>query len=186
MQAEALLRAANADIGAARAAFFPSIDITGSAGSASAALAGLFSGASLAWSFIPAITLPIFQAGRLQASLDAAKIEKDIHVAQYEKAIQSAFREVSDGLAARATYVDQVAATHRLVLASQRALDLSQLQFRTGVTSYLTVLTAQRTLYDAQQQLVQAKLAQQVALVDLYRALGGGWIERTGDAPRQS
>jgi multidrug efflux system outer membrane protein len=175
MQAEAQLRAANANIGAARAAFFPSITLTGSLGTASTALSGLFGPGALAWSFIPAIVAPIFNGGQLRAELDVAKIEKDIGVAQYEKAIQAAFSEVASGLAARGTYERQVAALERLVASSQQALDLAQLQFRTGTASYLAVLTEQRNLYGAQQQLVQARLARLTNLVDLYRYLGGGW-----------
>jgi outer membrane protein, multidrug efflux system len=183
MQAEANLRAANANIGAARAAFFPTISLTGGFGLESAALGALFHGASLAWSFIPAITVPIFEGGRLRASLDVATVQNDINVAQYQKTIQTAFREVADGLAARGTYDDQVASIERNVEASQRFLDLAQERFQTGIDSYLNVLTAQTTLYTAQQMLVSARMARLTSLVDLYRALGGGWIERTGDAP---
>ncbi|HVZ44890.1 MAG TPA: efflux transporter outer membrane subunit [Ramlibacter sp.] len=179
MQAEAQLRAANANIGAARAAFFPSIGLTGSLGSASAALGGLFGAGSLAWGFLPSITVPIFNAGRLQAELDVATIQKDIGIAQYERAIQSAFREVADGLAARETYDREVQAMQALDAAAARSLELSQLQYRAGVAGYLTVLTAQRTSYDAQVALVQAKYARMSNLVDLYRSLGGGWRPRT-------
>jgi multidrug efflux system outer membrane protein len=133
---------------------------------------------------MPSITVPIFEAGRLQASLDVAKVEKDIRVAQYEKTIQTAFREVADGLAARGTYDEQVASLERGAAAQQRALDLAQLEFRTGAASYLAVLTAQNGLYSAQLELTSANLARLTSLVDLYRALGGGWIERAGDAPR--
>jgi multidrug efflux system outer membrane protein len=184
MQAEATLRGANANIGAARAAFFPTISLTGSLGTASSALAGLFGPGALAWSFLPSITLPIFEAGKLQASLDVATVQKDINVAQYQKAIQMAFREVADGLAARGTYDDQVASLERFTEAEQRSLDLSDLRFRNGVDTYLTVLTAQTALYSAQLTLVSARLARLTNLVDLYRSLGGGWIEHTGDAPR--
>ena len=183
MEAEANLRAANANIGAARAAFFPSIDLTGGLGLESLALSGLFHGASLAWSFIPSITVPIFEGGKLRANLDVATVQKDINVAQYEKAIQMAFREVADGLAARGTFDDQVASLQRNVDASQRYLDLAQQRFQSGVDSYLNVLTAQTTLYTAQQMLVNARVSRLTALVDLYRALGGGWIEHTGDTP---
>ncbi|HWZ72454.1 MAG TPA: efflux transporter outer membrane subunit [Casimicrobiaceae bacterium] len=184
MEAEATLRGANANIGAARAAFFPTISLTGSLGTASSALGGLFKAGSLAWSFLPSLSLPIFEAGKLQASLDVATVQKDINVAQYEKTIQTAFREVSDGLAARGTYDDQVASLERLTEAQQRRLDLSDMRFRNGVDPYLTVLTAQTDLYNAQQTLVSARLARLTNLVDLYRSLGGGWIEHTGDAPR--
>jgi multidrug efflux system outer membrane protein len=179
-----VLRSANASIGAARAAFFPTISLTGDFGTASSALDGLFKAGSKEWSFAPSITLPIFNAGSLQASLDVAKIQKDISIAQYEKAIQTAFREVADGLAARGTYDDQVGSQERFTEAQQRRLDLSNLRFRSGVDPYLTVLTAQTDLYNAQQTLVSVRLARLTNLVDLYRFLGGGWIERAGDAPR--
>ena len=184
MQAEANLRAAYADIGAARAAFFPTISLTGSFGRESTQLNQLFTPQSKAWSFVPSVSVPIFQGGALVASLDVAKIEKQAAVALYEKAIQSAFREVADGLAARGTYDDQIAALEREVDASQTFLELSQLRFRTGVDSYLNVLTAQTSLYAAQQLLVSARLNRLTNLVDLYQELGGGWIERTGEAPR--
>lgn len=184
MQAEATLRGANANIGAARAAFFPTISLTGNLGTASSALSGLFKAGSLAWSFLPSLTLPIFEAGQLQASLDVATVQKDINVAQYEKAIQTAFREVADGLAARGTYDNEVASLERLTEAQQSRLDLSDMRFRNGVDPYLTVLTAQTDLYNAQQTLVAARLARLASLVDLYRSLGGGWIEHTGDSPR--
>ncbi len=183
MQSEATLRGANANIGAARAAFFPTISLTGDLGTSSSALAGLFKAGSLAWSFLPSLTLPIFEAGQLQANLDVATIQKDINVAQYEKTIQTAFREVADGLAARGTYDDQVASLERYARAQQRRLELSDTRFRMGVDPYLTVLTAQTDLYNAQQALVQARLARLTNLVDLYQYLGGGWIEHTGDAP---
>jgi len=184
MQAEANLRAAYANIGAARAAFFPTIDLTASIGSASPSLSGLFGSGSLAWAFVPSIAQPIFQGGKLGASLDLAELQRDSLVAQYQKAIQSAFREVADGLAARGTYDDQIAALERYVGAAQIFLELSELRFRTGVDSYLNVLTAQTNLYTAQQALVSTRLARLANLVDLYRILGGGWIEQTGDAPR--
>jgi hypothetical protein len=121
--------------------------------------------------------------GRLRASLDVATIQRDINVAQYEKAIQTAFEEVANDLAARGTYDDQVAALERDVAAAQRFLDLAQQRFENGVDSYLNVLTAQTTLYSAQQALVSAQLARLATLVNLYKDLGGGWIEHTGDAP---
>lgn len=183
MQAEANLRAANASIGAARAAFFPTISLTGALGTESTALSALFGGGSFAWSFIPSITVPIFQGGRLSASLDVATVQKDINVAQYEKAIQTAFAEVASDLAARGTYGDQVAALEREVAAWQRYLDIAQQRFQSGVDSYLNVLTAQTNLYTAQQTLVSARLARFATLVTLYKDLGGGWIEHTGDTP---
>ena len=184
MQAEATLRGANANIGAARAAFFPRITLTGDFGAASSALGALFKGGSAAWSLLPALTVPIFDAGANQANLDVAKIEKDVDIAQYQKSIQTAFREVADGLAARGTYDDQVAALVRDTAAEQRSLELADLRYRSGVDSYLAVLTAQTNLYNAQLALVATRLQRLSNLVDLYRTLGGGWIERTGDEPR--
>jgi multidrug efflux system outer membrane protein len=184
MQAEAVLRGANASIGAARAAFFPTIRLTGDFGTASSALDGLFKAGSKEWSFAPSVTLPVFNAGSLRASLDVAKLQKDISIAQYERAIQTAFREVADGLAARGTFDDQVASQERFTEAQQRRLDLSNMRFRSDVDPYLTVLTAQTDLYNAQQTLVTVRLARLTNLVDLYRSLGGGWIERTGNVPR--
>jgi len=183
-QAEASLRAANANIGAARAAFFPDISLTGSVGTASATLSGLFNAGSLAWSFAPQIVAPIFNAGANQANLDVSKLQKDSNIATYEKAIQTAFREVSDGLAARGTYNDQVASLERYAGSQRRYLDLALMRYKQGVDSYLNVLTAQTNYYSAQQTLVSARLNRLASLVDLYRALGGGWIERTGDEPR--
>ncbi len=184
LQAEAFLKSENANIGAARAAFFPTISITGLLGLASGSLGGLFAGGATTWSVAPAITVPIFNAGALAANLDVAKIRKDIGIAQYEKAIQTAFREVADGLAARGTFDDQLAATERYTSAQQRSLELSEFRYRNGVDNYLTVLTAQTGYYNAQLSLVSTRLARLTNLVDLYRALGGGWIEKTGDTPR--
>jgi multidrug efflux system outer membrane protein len=184
LQAEALLRSENANIGAARAAFFPQISLTGTLGSASATLGGLFAAGSGAWSFVPSLLAPIFNGGANQANLDIARIDKDIGVAQYEKAIQSAFREVSDGLAARGTYDEQLAALQRYTAAEQRRLDLASMLYKNGIDSYLNVLTAQTDLYNAQTALVTARLNRLTSLVDLYRALGGGWLEHTGDQPR--
>src|SRR5207237_7924949 len=135
---EAVLRADNANIGAARAAFFPRISITGLLGLASPALSGLFAAGSGAWSVAPSLTVPIFNAGALAASLDVAKIQKNIDVARYEQAIQAAFREVADGLAARGTYDDQLAALVRFEQAQRRALELSDFRYRNGVENYLT------------------------------------------------
>ena len=183
-EAEALLRSANANIGAARAAFFPSISLTGTGGTASAKLSGLFKAGSAAWTVDPALDLPIFNAGANRANLEAARVQRDIAVAQYQKTVQAAFREVSDALAARGTYDEQIASLARMREAQRRRLELSELLYRNGESSYLDVLTAQTDLYDAQLLLVQARVERLTSLVDLYRALGGGWIERTGDAPR--
>jgi multidrug efflux system outer membrane protein len=186
LQAEAILRAQYANIGAARAAFFPRITLTGTLGTASATLSGLFAGGSLAWTFLPAITVPIFQGGALQASLDAAKILKDIGIAQYEKAIQTAFREVADGLAARGTFGEQLGSLQKYTAAQGRRLELADFRYKNGADTYLNVLTAQTDFYNAQLLLVATRLQQLTTLVDLYRALGGGWIEHTGDTPRAS
>ncbi|NVH77406.1 efflux transporter outer membrane subunit [Paraburkholderia sp. JPY432] len=184
MEAEENLLAANANIGAARAAFFPRVTLTGSAGTLSPTLGGLFKPGSAAWSFAPSITLPIFEGGQNMANLDLANIEKNVQIATYEKAIQTAFREVADGLAARGTYDEQIAALERDVAAEQRRLDLSTLRYKNGVDSYLSVLTAQTALYVAQQTLVTARMERLQNLVTLYQALGGGWIEHNGDQPR--
>ncbi|HHL4077812.1 efflux transporter outer membrane subunit [Burkholderia sola] len=184
MEAEQNLRAANANIGAARAAFFPRISLTAAFGTASPTLGGLFKAGTAAWSFAPNIALPIFEGGANLANLDLAHVQKRIEIANYEKAIQSAFREVSDGLAARGTYDQQIAALERNEHAQQRRFDLSDLRYKNGVDSYLTVLTAQTDLYTAQTSLISARLARWTNLVDLYRALGGGWIQRAGEAPR--
>lgn len=186
MEAEDKLRAANANIGAARAAFFPRISLTGSGGTESGTLGGLFKAGSAAWSFAPQITLPIFEAGQNVANLDLAHVQKRIEIANYEKAIQSAFREVADGLAARVTYDQQIAALARDEQAQQRSFELSDLRYKNGVDSYLAVLTAQTNLYAAQQQLISARLARWTNLVDLYRALGGGWVAQAGEKPREA
>ncbi len=175
--AEHQLIGANASIGAARAAFFPSVRLTAGAGTASAQISGLFEGGSGAWSFAPQITLPIFQAGRLSANLDYAEIQKDIRVAQYEQAIQVAFKEVADSLAARGTYGKQLAAQRDLVRNTTEYYQMADQRYQEGVDSYLTVLDAQRLLFNSQQQLVQDRLAQLSSEVALYKALGGGWTE---------
>jgi outer membrane protein, multidrug efflux system len=173
-QAERTLQSANANIGAARAAFFPRISLTASAGTASNALDGLFRSGSGLWSFMPQVSLPIFDAGRSKAGLKIAEVDRDIAVAQYEKAIQSAFRDVADALAQRATLGQQVASQQRLVGQTQDALRLAEARFRQGVDDRLATLDAQRSLYAAEQGLINARLAQQVNRVTLYKALGGG------------
>lgn len=185
LAAEHELRAANASIGAARAAFFPSIRLTGFGGTASTELSHLFTSGSGAWSFAPSIDLPIFTGGRNKANLDAATVRKSIQVARYERAIQGAFREVADALEARARLDEQVAAQGKRVDAEQRRYDISELRYRKGVDSYLNVLTAQRDLYGAQQQLIQSRLARLANGIGLYRALGGGWLEK-GEAAAAS
>ena len=174
-QAEQQLIAANANIGAARAAFFPRITLTGSAGSASSELSGLFKSGSAAWSFMPQLLLPIFDSGRNQANLDIANVSRDIAVAQYEKAIQTAFREVSDSLAGQATLGEQVRAQEAQANAEAVRFKLADLRYRNGAASYLDVLDAQRSLFAAQQAVVQVQAAQVQNQVTLYKVLGGGW-----------
>lgn len=175
--AEHTLRAANANIGAARAAFFPRISLTGFGGLVSTALSSLFSGGALAWTFAPQLSVPIFEGGRNEATLHVAHLRKRIEVARYEKAIQVAFREVADALAARALYDEQLAALAARTQAEQVRVQLSEQRYRSGIESYLTVLDAQRDLYSAQTQLIEVRLARLTNLADLYRALGGGWRE---------
>jgi multidrug efflux system outer membrane protein len=185
-EAEHLLKAANANIGAARAAFFPSISLTANAGTISPDMGGLFKGGSGTWLFQPQINLPIFNAGALRASLDYSKIQKDINVAKYEKTIQTAFQEVSDGLAARKTFNDQLQAQRDLVAANQDYYRLAERRYRIGVDSNLTFLDAQRQLFNTQQALISDRLSQLVSEVNLYKALGGGWYEQTGQAQQQA
>jgi multidrug efflux system outer membrane protein len=176
-QAELQLIAANANIGAARAAFYPRITLTASLGSVSGALSGLFKAGTGAWSFAPQLLQPIFDAGRNQANLAFSVAARDIAVAQYEKAVQTAFREVADALAGRATLQDQLRAQTALLLAEQGRLALTELRFRNGASSALEVLDAQRSLYAAQLARVQVQALVQQNAVALYRVLGGGWTE---------
>lgn len=176
-QAEQQLIAANANIGAARANFFPRISLTASAGTASSELNGLFKSGSAAWSFAPQIVLPIFDAGRNKANLDVAQVNRDIAVAQYEKSIQSAFREVQDALAGRATLGEQARAQLAQANAEQVRFRLADLRYKNGAASYLDVLDAQRSLFASQQAVVQVQAAQVQNLVTLYKVLGGGWSE---------
>jgi len=175
LAAEHTLKAANADIGAARAAFFPQILLTGSAGTASAKLTDLFTGPSATWSYSPQIIVPIFDLGSTRSKLDVSKISRRIEVANYEKAIQTAFREVADALATRAALAEKLAAQQRLLNAQQKRFDLTDARYRQGVDSYLDVLLAQQDLYAAQQNLLQFQAARLLNAVTLYRALGGGW-----------
>lgn len=174
-QAEQALMAANANIGAARAAFFPRISLTASVGTVSNELSGLFKDGSWGLSLAPQALLPIFDAGRNQANLDAARVGRDIAVAQYEKAIQTAFREVADALAGRATLGEQQAALQSQADAEAERLRLTELRYRGGVASSLEFLDAQRSLFATQQALTQVRLAQQQNQVALYKALGGGY-----------
>lgn len=175
-QAEQQLIAANASIGAARAAFFPRVALTGSLGAASSELSALFSN-GLAWSFAPQLLQPIFDAGRNQANLKLSEVNRDIAVAQYERAIQSAFREVADALAGRATLGQQLRAQQAQLRAEQDRHRLAELRYRNGAASYLDVLDAQRSLFTAQQAQVQTQTQYLQNQVTLYRVLGGGWSD---------
>jgi len=175
--AEHALKAENANIGAARAAFFPRIELTGFYGNASDDLSALFQSGNTAWSFVPRVTLPIFSGGANKAALDLANVRKRIEVARYELAIQVAFREVADALIARSTLEDQLRAQEALTRASEASYRLADMRYRGGVDSYLGSLIAQRDMYDAQRGLIVTRLAGAVNLVQLYQALGGGWRE---------
>ncbi|MFS0735537.1 efflux transporter outer membrane subunit [Sphingomonas sp. 1P06PA] len=174
LSAEETLRAARANIGAARAAFFPSISLTGSAGFASNQLDGLFTNDTLTWSFGPAIRLPIFDGGALRGNLTVARARENIAVAAYEKAVQVAFQEVADTLAGRRWLADQVAAQQRAVVAQRSLARLARLRYQNGVAQYLEVLDAERNLFDAEQALIQLHRADADNLVAFYVALGGG------------
>ncbi|HVR54576.1 MAG TPA: efflux transporter outer membrane subunit, partial [Pseudorhodoferax sp.] len=174
-QAEQQLRSANANIGAARAAFFPRITLTAGFGTVSSQLSGLFEGGSWGWTVAPQLLLPIFDGGRNQAGLDVAKVNRDIAVAQYERAVQGAFREVADALAGRATLGEELRAQQAQAEAESTRFKLSDLRYRNGVASYLDLLDAQRSLFATQQAVVQTRLAQLQNQVTLYKTLGGGW-----------
>lgn len=180
-QAEQLLLAANANIGAARAAFFPKIALTVAAGSASSHLSDLLQSGSWGWTLAPQLLLPIFDAGRNNANLDSSKAGRDIAVAQYEKSIQTAFREVADALATRSTLVDQLQSQQAQANAEAVRFKLSDLRYKNGIASYLDLLDAQRSLFTAQQAVVQTRLAQLQSQVTLYKTLGGGWTEPAGN-----
>lgn len=171
--AEYNLRAMNANIGAARAALFPSISLTGSVGSGSRELDQLFGSGTGTWSFMPQIKLPIFDGGRLRAGVEVAKANERIALAQYEKAVQTAFKEVADALADRAQWGARLGAQYGMVQATQKAFELSEARFQAGVDDYLTVLDAQRSLYAAQQNLIALRLAEQINRVTLWKTLGG-------------
>lgn len=175
LEAEARLRGANANIGAARAAMFPRIALTASAGSASSSLSNLFESGTRTWTFVPQVSVPIFNAGRLRSALAVSRIDREIAVAHYERAIQTAFREVADVLAERNTLTERLDAQHALLEATGESYRLSEARYKQGVDSYLGVLDAQRQLYAAQLELVDVQLAETNSLVTLYKALGGGW-----------
>lgn len=173
LSAENQLKSANANIGAARAAFFPKISLTGSYGTASNELSELFKGGA-AWSFIPQISIPIFDAGLNKSNLEAAEADQKIAVAKYEKAIQTAFREVSDALAQRGTVDDQLKAQKSFLEATSESYRLSDARYKSGIDSYLNVLDAQRSLYSAQQSMIDVRLLKLANMVNLYKVLGGG------------
>lgn len=177
LAAEQRLKAAHADIGAARAALFPSIRLTASAGTASADLDGLFNSGSGSWNFLPQIHLPIFTAGRLKANVNYAEIQRDLNIAAYEQTIQKAFREVSDGLAAKGTFDEQIQAQSDLVAATSEYYTMAQQRYDEGVDNYLVVLDARRELFAARQQQLVYRQQQLSSEVALYRALGGGWAQ---------
>nr|WP_328803656.1 efflux transporter outer membrane subunit [Pseudomonas ullengensis] len=177
LAAEHELKAANADIGAARAAFFPSISLTAAAGSSSTALNNLFSGGSGAWSFAPSISLPLFDGGTNRANLDVAKSDQAIQLATYEQTLQSAFREVADALAVRSTLEQRLDAQLALTDATDKSYQLSDALYRNGASSYLEALDAQRSLYAARQDLISLQLTEQSNRITLYKVLGGGFAE---------
>ena len=174
LAAEHSLRGTTANIGAARAAFFPSITLTANVGTASNELDRLFNAGNGTWSFVPQIRLPIFDAGRNQANLKVAEANQSVALAQYEKAVQTAFREVADALAERATLAERIDAQTSLVAATQKAFTLSEARFKAGADNYLSVLDAQRALYTAQQGLIAVQQAAQANRLTLYKVLGGG------------
>jgi multidrug efflux system outer membrane protein len=175
LQAEHTLQAANANIGAARAAFFPSVKFTASVGTTSSQFDQLFASGTGLWSFSPQVTLPIFTGGQNRADLDAAKVSTRIEVANYQKAIETAFREVADALVATRSYAEQLEAQVKLIEAQQRRFDLATVRYRQGDTAYLDVLSAQQDLYSAQQSHLETRLNQLASRISLYKSLGGGW-----------
>jgi multidrug efflux system outer membrane protein len=185
LEAEHLLRAANANIGAARATFFPRISLTAAVGTASSDLSGLFKNGAHTWSYVPQIVMPIFDA-RTWSALKVSKVQREIAVTQYEKVIQTAFREVADALAIRGTVGQQISAQESLVHAVAETYRLSNVRYTMGLDSYLSVLDAQRSLYAAQQGLVSLRLAKLANNVRLYTVLGGGWEIEKQPAPQQA
>ena len=159
--------------GAARAALFPTLSLTASIGTGSTELDRLFNGSNSTWSFVPLLRLPIFDSGRNRAAVQIAESNQRIAVAQYEQAVQTAFRETADVLADRAQWNERLAAQTAMVEHTQKAFDLSEARFKSGVDDYLTVLDAQRSLYAAQQTLIDLRLSEQINRVTLWKVLGG-------------
>jgi multidrug efflux system outer membrane protein len=179
VEAEHTLRSANANIGAARAAFFPKISLTGSGGTETASLTSLFAPGTGIWSFGPSISLPIFDGGANKGNLDYARAQDRVDIAKYELAIQTAFREVADALAQRGTIAERLRAQNAQVAAAAESLKLARALYQRGSDSYLDVLTAERTLYSAQQSLIAVQLIDQTNIVTLYKVLGGALSDRT-------
>jgi multidrug efflux system outer membrane protein len=180
LAAEHRLKAAHADIGAARAAFFPQVMLTGSIGTASPQLDGLFDAGTRTWAFLPTITVPIFNAGRLRSNLELARVRRDIAVSSYESTIQGAFRDVADALSAEQSLTEQVEIQRRALTALTERARLAQLRYDSGAATYLEVLDAQRDLLVTQQTLVQTQRAVQSTRVSLFAALGGGSLGDSG------
>lgn len=181
-QAEQQLIAANANIGAARAAFFPRISLTAQAGTSSGELSGLFKNGSWGFTLAPSLLLPLFDAGANQANLESAQASRSVAVAQYEKAIQTAFREVADALASQSSLTEQLEAQRKQAEAESIRFKLADLRYQNGVASYLDLLDAQRSLFSTQQGVVQVRLSQLQNQVSLFKALGGGWTDETSSA----
>ncbi|KAA0545666.1 MULTISPECIES: efflux transporter outer membrane subunit [Citrobacter] len=177
MEAEHGLLAANANIGAARAAFFPSITLTSSVSSSSSDLSNLFNASSGMWNFVPKIDLPIFNAGRNQSNLDLAEIRQQQSVVNYEQKIQNAFKEVADALVLRQSIADQISGQQRYLDSLQITLQRARALYQNGAVSYIEVLDAERSLFATQQSLLDLNYAQQVNEIKLFAALGGGWVE---------
>ncbi|GAL45008.1 efflux transporter outer membrane subunit [Citrobacter werkmanii] len=177
MEAEHGLMAANANIGAARAAFFPSITLTSSVSSSSSDLSSLFNAASGMWNFVPKIDIPIFNAGRNQSNLDLAEIRQQQSVVNYEQKIQGAFKEVADALALRQSIADQISGQQRYLASLQITLQRARALYQNGAVSYIEVLDAERSLFATQQSLLDLNYSQQVNEIKLFAALGGGWVE---------
>jgi multidrug efflux system outer membrane protein len=186
LAAEHQLEAANANIGAARAAFFPTVTLTGSGGTASTTLEGLFAPGSQTWSLSPQIVWPIFAAGTAWNELQAIKAQKLIEAANYQKTIQTAFREVADSLAARTAVQTQLAANQATLKAQEQNLKLTQARFQSGVDSSLNVLSVQQSLDNARQNLIQSQYSRLFNLINLYQALGGGWREHSPQTAQRS
>ncbi|EAY3717192.1 efflux transporter outer membrane subunit [Salmonella enterica] len=173
--AERQIRSRNASIGAARAAFFPSISLTGNYGTSSAELTGLFNGGQTTWTFRPSINFPLFQGGRNMATLDAANLRKDSAIANYESVLQTAFQEVSDSLSNLDTLNKELELRKNQLISSQRAVELADARYRAGVDDYLRLMDAQRSYYSAQTAYINLTTLQQENLVTLFRSLGGSW-----------